>query len=403
MTTGWGREWGNRLDQALMAWSMRHPYPRSRTVHPSASPRAVEVLGVEVLHPRDPAVLGVTARIGDRPAHAVLGLCPPGAQLRALRRGDDPVLGAVEDSRDALVAVDALAEARLAVVVLGAVVGHHRPAAHAVALPGDGEQIAVSFDERQTLTVYPWPYQGRHPGVALMTALDEAGFNHLPAPLALWQHGGRDLGVVQEFLVGSARGDAVALTSLRDLYAAGVAPQKAGGDFASDATRLGTMAARMHLALAEAFGQQRIELPLAPQGAANLAPETAVVAPAMRTHGDFTLLRTARSDHGWILSDCMPGGCSPGTDLPVARSPLADVGDLVWSLGRVATRAAQARDPSGRLGTAAAGAAWAERNAAAFWRGYRMTPGIEELLPEDPSTVEPVITHFAAQRQAEGR
>ena len=53
----------------------------------------------------------------------------------------------------------------------------------------------------------------------MLVALDEVGFNHLAAPLVRWVWEGRDLGVVQELLTDRAGGWALALTSLRDLYA----------------------------------------------------------------------------------------------------------------------------------------------------------------------------------------
>ena len=43
------------------------------------------------------------------------------------------------------------------------------------------------------------------------------------------------------------------MTSLRDLYALGGRPEAAGGDFGPEAHALGTMTARMHLALDRAF------------------------------------------------------------------------------------------------------------------------------------------------------
>ena len=73
----------------------------------------------------------------------------------------------------------------------------------------------------------------------------------------MWRRAGRDLGdrpgVPGRRVVGL--GD-LALTSVRDLYASGGPPELAGGDFGAEAHRLGTMAARMHLGLDEAFGRR---------------------------------------------------------------------------------------------------------------------------------------------------
>ena len=73
------------------------------------------------------------------------------------------------------------------------------------------------------------------------------------APLARWTWDRRDLGFVQEPLADRSGGWALAMTSLRDLYALGGRPEAAGGDFGPEAHALGTMTARMHLALDRAF------------------------------------------------------------------------------------------------------------------------------------------------------
>ena len=147
----------------------------------------------------------------------------------------------------------------------------------------------------------------RGPTSTSWSALDEAGFNHVAAPLVRWAWEGRDLGVVQEPLADRSGGWALALTSLRDFYAAGGSPEAAGGDFGAEARALGTMTARMHLALDRAFLRHHepvvdwvdeaeasiaaadpslLEAP----GVAELVKwirESEVRLPVIRTHGDF--------------------------------------------------------------------------------------------------------------------
>ena len=89
-----------------------------------------------------------------------------------------------------------------------------------------------------------------------MVALEESGFNHVAAPLVRWVWEGSDLGVVQEPLADRSAGWALALTSLRDFYASGGSPEVAGADFGTEARALGTMTARMHLALDSAFQRE---------------------------------------------------------------------------------------------------------------------------------------------------
>ncbi len=174
-----------------------------------------------------------------------------------------------------------------------------------------------------------------------MVALEESGFNHVAAPLVRWVWEGRDLGVVQEPLADRSAGWALALTSLRDFYASGGSPEAAGADFGAEARALGTMTARMHLALDRAFLREHepvvdwvdeAEATIAASDASLLeAPgvtdlvkwlrESEARLPVIRTHGDFHLGRTARTDQGWVVSDCAPGWRGGGRSPACACAP----------------------------------------------------------------------------------
>ena len=119
---------------------------------------------------------------------------------------------------------------------------------------------------------------GRRPEIELMSKLDRTGFNHMLAPVAHWERGGKDLGLVREFVPGAIEGKALAETSLRDLLARSDKSADgarfedvglAGGDLGPEMRRVGVMSARMHLALAEAFGGP----PLPPQRAGHCATQ----------------------------------------------------------------------------------------------------------------------------------
>jgi predicted trehalose synthase len=396
------------------------PEPADAAAAPDVPELSVEVREVEVLRAGRPGLLDVIAEVEGRTAHAVLGLRRPGDEAHLLRVSDDPVLGLLDDEHGLGVVVDALRDAELAPMVLAAVTGTDDDPGPVAPVADDDEAAVLAFGDRYTLSVFPWLDDGPNPAVALLVALDDAGFNHLPAPLALWRRGGRDLGLVQEQLAGSAGGWALALTSLRDLYASGGPPEKAGGDFAPEARALGTMTARMHLALDRAFGRRseqiaewvdRVEAAVRavdPQllEAAGVADALEALqaadlrAPVLQTHGDFHLGRTARTDQGWVVADCAPGGIPPGCADPVRRSPLGDVADLLWSLHRVATEAAFERDPTGRAGLAALARAWEARNRRAFVAGYLATPGIGGLVPTDREVVGNLAAAFELERVA---
>jgi maltokinase len=378
---------------------------------PAPVPDEITLRRVEVLRAGRPGLLDVVAEVGGRLAHMIAGLRRVGDEPRFLRPGDEAALGLFEDDDGLAVCLDALRDAELAPLVLATVRGVD-PRPGTVAYLRDDEKVTVlDCGDRGDLTVFPWLRDGPRAAVDLLVALDAAGFNHVAAPLVRWTWEGRDLGVVQEAMQGRSGGWALALTSLRDLFAAGGRPEAAGGDFGPEAHALGTMTARMHLALDRAFerrpgsvtdwvdaaeasiGQADPALLEAP-GVADLTKGLRVAdlrLPAIRTHGDFHLGRMARTDQGWIVSDCGPGGVLPGTSEPTWRSPLGDVADLLWSLHEASSMAAAERDPAGRLGVDQLGRAWEARNRRAVLTGYLSTPGMAGLAGPDRDVVRNLV------------
>ena len=224
--------------------------------------------------------------------------------------------------------------------------------------------------------------------------------------------------MVLEPLADRSGGWALALTSLRDFYAAGGSPEAAGGDFGAEARALGTMTARMHLALdraylrhpepvvdwvdeAEAVIAAADPTLLDAPGVADLVKwirESDSRLPVIRTHGDFHLGRTARTDQGWVVCDCAPGGVLRGESTPGRRTPLGDVADLLWSMHQAGAAVAAERDPTGRLGLAALGQAWETRNRRAFVTGYLNTPGIGGLVGPDRDLVRRLVSFLELTR-----
>ena len=378
---------------------------------PAPVPDEITLRRVEVLRAGRPGLLDVVAEVDGRLAHMIAGLRRVDDEPRFLRPGDEAALGLYEDDEGLALCIDALRDAELAPMVLAAVRGVDARPGTVVYLRDDEKVTVLDCGDRGDLTVFPWLRDGPRPAVDLLVALDAAGFNHVAAPLVRWTWEGRDLGVVQEPMQGRAGGWALALTSLRDLFAAGGRPEAAGGDFGPEAHALGTMTARMHLALDRAFerrpesvtdwvdgaeasiGRADPALLKAP-GVADLTKELRVAdlrLPAIRTHGDFHLGRMARTDQGWIVSDCGPGGVLPGTSEPTWRSPLGDVADLLWSLHQASTMAAAERDPAGRLGVDQLGRAWEVRNRRAVLSGYLSTPGMAGLAGPDRDVVRNLV------------
>jgi maltokinase len=392
---------------------------------------AVQVLDAEVLASGRPGIVDVVAAYRDRFVHVPFGLRTPGEETRFIPEGDDPVLGFFGDDGDGDVAVafDATHDAGVAAMLLERVSGEVVQPALVRHLRDDAGSITLAMEDRIAFTVYNDVVDGPRPDLELLLALDEVGFNHLPAPLAVWRRAGRDLGVAQEYLAGASSGYALALTSVRDLYASGGPPELAGGDFGAEAHRLGTMTARMHLGLDQAFGRRAGDVgrwavgieetlrPLSPhvlerpdvEELLNQLRALQVPSQAIRTHGDFHLGRTCRTEQGWYVVDFATGGrptsmagavTGPDDDGPVFRSPLADVADILWSFERVATSAADERDPSGRDGLVELADAWVARNRRAFLAGYLGVPGISGLVPPGREALRILTASFELVRAA---
>jgi maltokinase len=382
------------------------------------APTEITLRRAEVLRSGRPGLLDVVAEVNGRLGHMVVGLRTSHDEPHVLRAGDEVVLGLIEDEDGLAVGSDALRDAQLAPLTL-ATIRATRPEPGPVALVRDDEQATVlDCGSRGDLWVFPWLYDGPHPVVDFLEALDRAGFNHVAPPLARWTWDRRDLGFVQEPLADRSGGWALALTSLRDLYALGGRPEAAGGDFGPEAHALGTMVARMHLALDRAFDRHpepvsdwvdAAEAAIAGADPALLeAPGMAELTkslraagarlPVIRTHGDLHLGRTSRTDQGWVVSDCTPGGVLPGALGPTGRSPLADVADLLWSLHQASVEAARERDPTGRLELAPLGQAWETRNRRAVLNGYLNTPGITGLTGPDRDVIRNLVALFELVR-----
>jgi maltokinase len=400
-------------DQALR--TLTEAWLGLRRVVPASE---ITVLRAEVLRAGRPGLVDIVAQVGERRAHFVAGLRGVTDEPHFLRSGEEAALGLLDDDRGLAVCTDALRDAQLAPLLLATVRGvETRPGPVAV-LRDDDDAIVLDCGDRGDLMVFPWLAAEARPDVDLMVALDEAGFNHVAAPLVRWMWEGHDLGVVQEPLADRSGGWALALTSLRDFYASGGAPEAAGGDFGAEARALGTMTARMHIALDRAFLRDHepvvdwvdeAEAAIAAADASLLdAPGVAELVkwisesdgrlPVIRTHGDFHLGRTARTDQGWVVSDCAPGGVLAGASTPGRRTPLADVADLLWSMHQASTVAAAERDPAGRLGLAALGQAWEARNRRAFVSGYLGTPGIGGLVGPDRDLVRRLVSFLELAR-----
>ena len=272
--------------------------------------------------------------------------------------------------------------------------------------------------------------------------LAAAGFTHIAPILADVLYETRDgdtapLAIVQPYLRNSADGWALALTSLRDLYAdaeealASGAPDphtvvtRQGGAFDGEAARLGAVIAEMHVALrglndganmrpasiTPAVLDAWAEAMVAELEALLAIPESWVdplrsVSDSIRSHfeslrtadpsglcirihGDLHLGQTLRVDSGWILLDFEGEPDRTPAERRTLGSPLRDVAGMLRSFDYAAAVALTDRimpESADWEGMMAFGDEWAAVNRTAFWNAYVETVGDTRLLPTPRAT-----------------
>ncbi len=266
-----------------------------------------------------------------------------------------------------LLTYDALADPELVGALVDIVTGQAQGTEHMRKGRCTQRGTSLLLDDRFELRVFRRVVDGANPEVEMILALDGEGFNHVPAPVAVWRRGGFDLAIVLELLTGATDGTALARTSLRDLYASGVAPGATGGDFSGEAERLGNMTGFLHIALASAFGTKT------DQGGAV----------ATRIHGDYDLDHVSRAEMGWFVHDFEPRAPDAAGDLGRRAPVVEDIGTMFASLRAAARAVAHEWSPSDPEALAGLADSWIERNEKAFVDGYLAATGVESVAAEE--------------------
>ena len=236
-------------DQALR--TLVEAWLGQRKVAPAGQ---IAVLRAEVLRAGRPGLVDIVAQVGERQAHLVAGLrgvhrraalpvlrarrrrsacsttsmawpcAPTRCATRSWRRSCSPRSGASRRGRDRW-----------------------------RSLRDDEDATVLDCGDRGDLMVFPWLAPGPGRTSTSWWRWTRPGSTTWRLRWCAGSGRGVILGVVQEPLADRSGGWALAITSLRDFYATGGAPEAAGGDFGAEARALGTMTARMHLALDRAF------------------------------------------------------------------------------------------------------------------------------------------------------
>ena len=288
--------------------------------------------------------------------------------------------------------------------------------------PGvEQSNTSLVYDERWIMKLFRRLYDEPNLDAETTQALAEVGFAHVAPPVAQWRRGTSDLAMVQPYLADAVEGWALALTSLRDLYAAwtfvppdeqegGPDPAKAGGDFAAEAERLGRVTAELHVALADAFGRHpadeglwafsigarlaRVDHPDLDRAAAERVLDRLQAigdpGPAIRVHGDYHLGQVIRTDHGWYVLDFEGEPARPLWERRQPWSPFKDVAGMLRSFHYASMVALAERDER----VLASAEAWEARNRQAFLEGYLPTAEEGNVLPRDPRAWSALVAAF---------
>src|SRR3954453_13361230 len=204
-----------------------------------------------------------------------------------------------------------------------------------IVMGAEQSNTSIVFGDLYILKLFRKVAKGLNPDLEITRALHEADSTAVVPPLA-WletdlEGEATTLGMMQPFLRGASEGWALAVTSVRDLYAeADLHADEGGGDFAGESERLGATTAEVHAMLARALPsrladeaenaatakQMHERLDAAGAGVPGVAPDAegrrgaydAVAAlppgvPVQRVHGDFHLGQALRVEDGWKIID----------------------------------------------------------------------------------------------------
>lgn len=264
---------------------------------------------------------------------------------------------------------------------------------------------SVIYGQEHILKVYRRPAPGNSRDLDLHRALHLAGSTHIADPLGVVRGvlTGEPvvLAFLQQFLADAVEGWATATASVRDLLAeADLHADEVGGDFAGEATRLGTAVAEVHADLAHILGTEtvggdeigaevdamhaRLDSALAEvpelrehdevlRAAFEGARELDTPVTVQQVHGDLHLGQVLRSTKGWVLIDFEgEPATSPAARL-MPRSPLRDVAAMLRSFDYAAFHLLAGAEDDRQL--LARATEWSDRNRTAFCDGYAKIAG----------------------------
>lgn len=293
-------------------------------------------------------------------------------------------------------------------------------------LPGDALTVEQSntslvYGEAAIMKFFRRIEPGRNPDVEVHEALAGTHNPHLAPLLGYVTTTGPDaatLAMAQAFLPAASDGWAQATASVRDLYAEGdLHPDEVGGDFASDAHRLGIATASVHADLARVLPTVDVdgdwlvatakdmhdrldaacsvvpelrEYASALRSSYDALPELSIHLTLQRVHGDLHLGQVLRTTSGWTILDFEGEPARPMAERRAPNAPLRDVASMLRSFDYAARSLLLDGQEDPQLAYRAG--EWSARNRSAFCAGYGAESG------EDPREHAVLLRAFEADK-----
>ncbi|GAA3679640.1 phosphotransferase [Nocardioides ginsengisoli] len=277
--------------------------------------------------------------------------------------------------------------------------------AHGTPFSGEQSNSSVLFGEDSVLKLFRKVTPGENPDITTHQVLTEAGSTHVAQLYGWVEADDLHLGMLQQFLRTASDGWDIALASVRDLFAeADLHAEEVGGDFASEAARLGLALAEVHEQLRASFGVGTVTgASLADAMSGRLTAAVAVVpelgqyaeraaarfdalaslesVPVQRIHGDLHLGQTLRTVLGWKLVDFEGEPAKPLAERLLPDSPWRDVAGMLRSFDYAPFAVAEAMpedDPDVLHQRSVRADEWARRNRKAFLASYCGEAGLSD-------------------------
>lgn len=287
-----------------------------------------------------------------------------------------------------------------------------------IAEPGPGRVLgvdqsntSVSWGDRSILKTFRLVQPGVNPDLEMHRALRSVSSGEVAALQGAIEgvlHGEPvTLGMLQDYAANSADGWSMALASVRDLFAeADLRADEVGGDFASEAARLGETVAVVHAELRTALGESERAAGELAAGWTRRLDDTVAEVPALaehadairamyadaagagsvvtqRMHGDLHLGQALRTPYGWLVLDFEGEPAAPLAERSRPDSALRDVAGMLRSFDYAAFHGLIGdAEPDQQLVWRAS--EWAQRNRSAFCDGYALRAGTD---PRDQQTL----------------